>query len=194
VSTHSDQRLRGRHLVPVLACVAALAAGLARAAPPEPSARETQIKAAYIYNFTKFIEWPAGTFGSDAAPIVLGTFGDGPLHRELQTLVDGRKINGRPIVVRRVATVPEVTAAQLVYVAPAEDARFAAILPAVRDSAVLTVGESESFLDHGGGIRLLVNDEKLRFEINVDAAERAHLKVSAQLQKLATTVYRQPQT
>lgn len=190
---HSENRPRGQRFALALACLVVLAVGAVHAAA-EPSARETQIKAAFIYNFTKFIEWPPATFAADATPIVLGTFGDSPLHRELETLVAGRKVNGRAIVVRRVATVQEVKATQIVFVMSAEDARFAAILPSIQDSAVLTVGESDSFLAHGGGIRLLVNEEKLRFEINIAAAERAQLKISAQLQKLATTIHGRPQS
>ena len=160
---------------------------------PEQTAKESQIKAAFIYNFTKFVEWPADRFANAEDPFVLGMFGDSLLQRELEAIVRDRKVNGRAIVVRQVVTAQEVRAVHVVFVVAAEDARFAAILSSVEDRAVLTIGESTSFLAHGGTIRFLVEEGKLRFEINAAAAERAHLKVSSQLQKLATTVQRTPE-
>jgi len=170
----------------VLAFCCALSASVSLQAEPG-AAQEQQVKSAFLYNFTKFVEWPATRFANSADPIVLGVFGDADILDALQTVVRGRTVNGRALVVRRVVTVQEVLGTHLVFAAASEDARFAAISPALRDSAVLTVGESPDFLAEGGSIRLLLIAGKLRFEINAAAAVRAHLKISAQLQSLAAT-------
>ena len=89
-------------------------------------------------------------------------------------------------------TVLEVTRAHVVFVGAAEESRFADVLPGIKDKAVLTVGESTGFLDDGGVVRLFLQAQRLRFEINVPAAQRAHLKISSQLQKLAAIVRKEP--
>jgi hypothetical protein len=160
----------------------------AGAAESYATAKEAQIMAAFLYNFTKFVEWPAERFGDAADPIVLGIFGDSLIQAELVAVVSGRKVNGRELVVRRVATVIEVANAHVVFVGGAEESRFADVLPALNDWGVLTVGESKEFLDDGGMVRLFLEAQRLRFEINIPAAQRANLKISSQLQKLAAIV------
>ena len=147
--------------------------------------KEAQVMSAFLYNFTKFVEWPADRFGDAADPIVLGIFRDSFIEAELAAVVSGRKVNGRELVVKRVVTLVEVTNAHVVFVGAAEEARFANLLPAMKDRAVLTVGESTAFLDRGGVVRLFLEAQRLRFEINVPAAQHADLKISSQLQKLA---------
>jgi hypothetical protein len=164
----------------------------AGAAESYATPKEAQIMAAFLYNFTKFVEWPPEQFGDAAAPIVLGIFGDSPIQAELVVVVSGRKVNGRELVVKRVATVLEVANAHVVFVGAAEESRFAGILPAIKDWGVLTVGESTEFLDDGGMVRLFLEAQRLRFEINIRAAQRANLKVSSQLQKLAAIVRKEP--
>lgn len=158
-----------------------------RAAGAESGARvkEAQIMSAFLYNFTKFVEWPPDRFSGATDPIVLGIFGDSFIEADLVAVVSGRKVNGRGLVVKRVVTPLEITSAHVVFVGAAEESRFADILPAVRDRAVLTVGESTGFLDDGGIVRFFLEAQRLRFEINVPAAQHAHLKISSQLQKLA---------
>lgn len=158
----------------------------------EPSAKEAQIMSAFLYNFTKFVEWPPERFSSAAAPIVLGIFGDSFIEDELAAVVNGRKINGRDLLVRRVVTLAEVTSAHVVFVGATEESRFADIRRGLKDGAVLTVGESAEFLDDGGAIRFLLEAQRLRFEINISAAQRSHLKISSQLQKLAAVVRKDP--
>lgn len=147
---------------------------------------------AFLYNFTKFVEWPPDRAGGAADPIVLGIFGDSFIEAELAAVVSGRKVNGRELVVKRVVTLLEVTSAHVVFVGAAEESRFADILPAVKGRAVLTVGESSGFLDDGGVVRFFLEAQRLRFEINIPAAQRAHLKISSQLQKLAAVVRKEP--
>lgn len=143
---------------------------------------------AFLYNFTKFVEWPAERFGDAAEPIVMGVFGESFIAEELAAVVDGRKVNGRSIVVMRVVTLAEVRRVHVVFVAAAQESRFATIRPAMLEAGVLTVGESAAFLAEGGAIRFVMDGVRLRFEINISAAQRARLKISSQLQKLAAVV------
>ena len=166
----------------------AAAADAAAAAP----ARECEIKAAFMYNFTKFVDWPARTFANADAPLVIGVFGDSPCAQALERLVKDRKVNGRTIVVRRIASAEEAKVTQMLFVGSAQEAQFAALEPAIESLPVLTVGESPRFATQGGAIDFVPQGDKIRFEINIDAAEHAGLKISAQLQKLAAVVHRSP--
>jgi hypothetical protein len=155
-------------------------------------AREYEIKAAFLYNFTKFIEWPAHSFADAGAPIVIGVLGDSPCTEALQRLVKDRKVNGRAIVVRRIASGQEAQATHLLFVGSEQEAQFAGLQPAIELLPILTVGETPGFPILGGAIEFVPQGDKLRFEINIGVAERAGLKISAQLQKLATVIRRGP--
>jgi hypothetical protein len=154
-----------------------------------PSADEWQIKSAFIYNFTKFVEWPSTALGSPSQPIVIGVLGEQSLAEQLAGIVAGRNVNGRSIEVRPVRTAAEARATQLLFVTAAQESRYAGMRSELADSPVLTVGETPSF-SVTGAIGFVQDGEKLRFEINVDIAERAHLKISSQLQKLAAVIRR----
>lgn len=168
-------------------CAVALPASVA--AEPRAAAGEWQIKSAFIYNFTRFVEWPDTALATPSQPIIIGVLGEQELARELQTTVAGRNVNGRSIEVRAVRTIAEARATQLLYVTAPEEARYAAMRSDLAESPVLTVGESPSF-SVTGTIGFVQEGEKLRFEINVDIAERSHLKISSQLQKLAIAIRR----
>jgi hypothetical protein len=169
-------------------CALAMSSGVA-ADQRASSAGEWQIKSAFIYNFTKFVEWPEAALGSPAQPIVIGVLGEQALAQGLAAVVAGRNVNGRTIEVRPVRTVTEARATQLLFVSAAEEARYVAMRAELADSPVLTVGESPSF-SVTGAIGFVQEGEKLRFEINIGIAERSHLKISSQLQKLAIAVRR----
>jgi hypothetical protein len=175
----------------MLAALCMLAPSLGAAADARaPAADEWQIKSAFIYNFTKFVEWPEGAGGGATQPIVIGVLGEKSLAQQLAAVVAGRNVNGRPIEVRPVRTAAEARATQLLFVAAAEESRYASMCSELADSPILTVGETPSF-SVTGAIGFVQDGEKLRFEINVDIAERAHLKISSQLQKLAAAVRRE---
>ncbi len=150
--------------------------------------REYQVKAAFLFNFTKFIEWPAEKAGPAGAPIVIGVFGSNPFGDSLAATVRGRKVNGRPIQVRHVGDRADVPGVHVLFV-PASQTRAAAGLgDAMRRGSVLGVGESPGFLDAGGSIAFGLEADKVRFDIDLRSAEAARLKTSAQLLKLARTV------
>lgn len=155
-------------------------------------AKRYLVKAAFLYNMPKFVEWPPQSFAEADAPIVFGILGPNPVGDVLETMAKDRKLNGRNIVVIHVETVEAAKAVQVLFVAARESWRFAAMQPALQHSPVLTVGESQEFIDNGGVIRFVPVDDKLRFEINMTSAEQTGLKVSAQLQKLATNMRKLP--
>lgn len=156
------------------------------AAHAQTVSREYRIKAGFIYNFTKFVEWPADRFDDANSPIVIAVLGDNPFGDTLATAVKDRLVNNRPIQVRLIKSADEIYDAHIVYVTSGEEARLLSMPAALH--GVLTVGESAEFANVGGIIRFTLVDEKVRFEINQHSGEQAGLKLSAQLLKLATTV------
>jgi hypothetical protein len=175
----------------VLLC-ATLLVGTPRAAAAATSVKEAQIKAAFLYNFTKFVAWPEASFAAPGDAFVVGLFGDSALQQALEATVKDRRVNGRSIIVKRVVTPVEARAVHLLFVEAAEEASFADVWQKIADSTVLVVGESPQFLASGGCIRLILDEQRLRFEINASAAERARLRISSQLQKLAVAVHHLP--
>jgi hypothetical protein len=180
--------LRPLHTLVLFALL--LGAGGALADASDSPVREAQIKSAFLYNFTKFVEWPSGSVPGAGEPIVIGILGESALADEVRSVVADRKVNGHPIVVVSVQEPQQATAAHVLFVSAGRQPQFNAMRTTLADLPVLTVGESPSFAADGGGIGFVTEGDKLRFEINIAAAERARLKISAQLQKLATAVLR----
>ncbi|MDP3857921.1 MAG: YfiR family protein [Stagnimonas sp.] len=176
--------------VAVLLAVVLLAAQGAHAA--EAVSKEYQIKAAFLYNFAKFVEWPPASFADASSPIIIGVLGQNPFGGELEQVVKDRKINGRDVLIKTLETVEQAASVQIVFLAAGEDARIPKLLAAVSDKAVLTVGESDAFASQGGAIRFVLDGDKVRFRINLTPADRAHLKIGGQLQQLAKQVERSP--
>jgi YfiR/HmsC-like len=147
--------------------------------------KEYQIKAAYLYNFAKFVEWPAGSFTNAQSPLVIGVFGKNPFGDQLQAIAKDHKIDGRCIVIKTVTTPAETATVNLLFLSAAEDNHLAEVFAALRHASVLTVGESDKFVAVGGMIHFVREADKVRFQINNAAALRHGLKISAQLLKLA---------
>ena len=154
--------------------------------------REDQIKAAFVYNFTKFIEWPSTSFADANAAIVIGVLGDSPMAAVLDNVVRDRKVNGRPIIVRTIQGAADAASIHLLFVSAAESSRWAQLQAAIETRPVVTVGESPWFAQSGGTIDFIEQGDKLQFVINMVAAERSGVKISAQIQKLAAAVQRVP--
>ncbi len=151
--------------------------------------KEYELKAAFLYNFTKFIEWPAARFANDASPVVIGVLGKNPFGDELESVVKGRTVKGRDIVVKLLASADEAPAVHILFVPAGEEPRLAAT-DAWRKIAVVVVGESPRFAPLGGAITFKPEADKVRFAIDLAAAESVGLKISAQLLKLAVEVHR----
>jgi uncharacterized protein DUF4154 len=150
--------------------------------------KEYQVKAAFLYNFAKFVEWPSGVMPNGTSPIVIGVFGKNPFGEELERLVSGRTINEHPVQVRQAQAAEELRSCHLVFVSAAEGKRLPELFAALKGASVLTIGESGKFSELGGTINFVLEGDKLQFEIDGDSASRAGLRISAQLLKLAKTV------
>jgi hypothetical protein len=170
-----------------MACAALLLAPAARAADP-PSLKEFELKAAYVYNFIKFTGWPNGAFADESAPIVVGVMADERTGAALMKLVKGHPVNHRDVIVRMLSRRDEFPALHVLYVDNTHEAALRSIAPLFAKPGLLTVGESEQFTELGGAIRLLVEGDRLQFEISAAAAQRVGLSLSSQLLMLAKSV------
>ena len=150
----------------------------------EPS-QEYKLKAAFICNFARFIEWPPGSFANDDAPFVIGVVGADPFNGALEQAVAGKKVGSRRVEIRHLGAVDKITSCQILVIPTTDDESESAILRKVGKDPVLSIGESDSFCALGGCIRFFTEDNKMRFEINVDATDQAQLKISSKLLKLA---------
>jgi hypothetical protein len=146
---------------------------------------EYQVKAAFLYNFGKFVEWPTNDFASTNAPLVIGVYGENPFGNDLAIVVSGRNINGHPVVARQVS-LTELTSCQILFIARSKQKNINQILRALDGAGVLTVTENMDPSDPGVMINFILKDDRIRFEINNTAAEKVGLKLSSKLLILAT--------
>ena len=149
---------------------------------------EYQVKAAFLYNFAKFVEWPSGSFKTPNDPIVVCVLGRSPFGELLDQAVQGKQIEGRKLVVREAPDLEECLACQLLFIAASERKRLPAIFGFLKAGSVLTVGETANFAAAGGIINFKLDDGKVSLEINVGAAQRARLRISSKLLSLAKIV------
>jgi hypothetical protein len=175
------QRLIARQFLPlVLACAQLAPAGAAEVMP------EYQVKAAFLYNFVKFVEWPA-TVAEQRGPVVICVIGKDPFGASLTNVVDGKKVNGRGIEVRKITEVAAAVSCHVLFVSESENARLPEITKAVRVWSVLTVGECPKFIQQGGIVNFLMDGHRVRFQINAKAAGDAGLKISSKLMELSAS-------
>ena len=144
---------------------------------------EYQVKAAFILNFTRFIEWPVDGYG-DGGAIVIGIIGDDPFAGSLDQL-NGKTVNGHRIVIRRFKAGDYLKVCQILFVSSSESSRLGKIFESVKGGTVLTIGELPQFNQAGGIIKFVIQDYKVRFEINTGAASQARLRISSKLLALS---------
>jgi hypothetical protein len=166
-----------------------LASAAAFGAPPKPDPSvESALKAAVLFNFTKFIDWPADAFPDEKSAFNLCLLGDDPIGASLDAIVANESWNGRPITVRRLPRGADPHACQILFFGRTERERSAGdaeVLAALRGANVLTVGETDRFLAEGGHIRFFLDANRVRFEVNLPAVERTRIKISSKLLRLA---------
>jgi hypothetical protein len=150
----------------------------------EPS--EPQVKAAFVYNFTKFVQWPNHILPPGEPQLSLCVFGSDPLADALESL-KGKSASGRQLSVRRITGVEDAGRCQIVYVGRSERDQARNILKGIK-AGILTIGDMNQFTSSGGIINFVIVENRVSFEINIDAAERSGLKISSQLLKLAKIV------
>jgi len=175
-----------------LGCIAACAA-LAAARAQETLPPEYQIKAAFLFNFVQFVEWPEHAFSAPDAPIRIGVLGPNPFQGKLVSTVQGETVRGRPLAVEHSARLADLLDCHLIFVGASERAQLGAILNALAGRPVLTVGETPDFARRGGVVNFYLEGQKVRFEINRAAAQRQHLRLASQMVKLARLVGPEPE-
>jgi hypothetical protein len=180
--------LAHRVLAMVLVAAGALSGSVPQAMGQSDPPTEYQVKAAFLFNFAKFVEWPANAFVHPEDPIVLGIVGEDPFGFALDGMVFRKTVNGRSFMVKRLEIGPELRGCHILFISSSEKKNLAHILESLKGSSVLTVGETDQFVQSGGAIKLLLENNKVRFEVNVGAAAMARLKVSSKLLALARSV------
>ena len=148
---------------------------------------ESQVKAAFVFQFVKFVEWPPEAFNDDGAPIVVGVVGEDPTSNAIDQAINGKIANGRRLQIKRFTTFRAITRCHILFLSSSQSDNLTRILAAV-GPAVLTVGETERFAHIGGIINFIIVDSKIRFEINPGTAEKARLRISAKLLSLARVI------
>ena len=167
---------------------AALLAACAAHARPGAAALERRVKAAVIYTFLGYTEFPANAFTDPAAPLVIGVAGSDDMADELGRIAAGRRINGRPLAVRQVREGDSIAAVQLLFVAGADCARAARMLRHAPAVPVLLVTECGNGLQAGSIINFKIVEERVRFDVSLDAADRNNIKLSSRLLTVANHV------
>lgn len=155
---------------------------------PAPDYKEYQVKAELLANFAAFVKWPDGTFVTTNSPVVIGVVGKDPFDRFLEKAVQAPGRPGRLLKWRRVTTDTEMRECQVLFVSSSERRRLREIRDRLKGVPVLTVGETDDFLDQGGIINFMLKGQSVRFEISVASAQAAGLRVDAQLLGVASAV------
>jgi hypothetical protein len=182
VKTPAAPANRGRRTRRLWALLLLLLACLCAAATAQET-REEQVKAAFLYNFTKFIDWPDSAF-PDSSPFVVCVFADEGFRRELETILSHEQVRGRQITMAP-QPVQDIRSCHLVYFARGESERHGKLLEAAKQAPVLTVGEGRRFLEQGGLIAFLLENDRVRFAVSKRGADAAGLAVSSKLLRVA---------
>ncbi len=154
---------------------------------------EDQVKAAFLINFPKYVDWPANVLAETNSPIVIAVFGETSLDGDLQKMIKGKTIMGHPLVFKRVATEGEcASGCHILFIDAGVRRPTPDFLGKLDGASVLTVGDSDDFLNSGGVIKLARRDRKIRLEVNLIAAGQAHLKISSKLLSVADVVMGRP--
>jgi hypothetical protein len=155
---------------------------------------DVEVKAAFLVNFPKYVEWPATAFATTNSPIRVAIFGDDNVAAEFEKILKDRKVlPGRPVEFKRITSEGELTGDyQILFLGESRRDRIPGILESLKNTSILTVGENEGFLDQNGIINLIHRNKKIRIEVNLAAARQAHLSISSKLLNVADTVKGKP--
>ncbi|MFC1735784.1 YfiR family protein [Candidatus Hydrogenedentota bacterium] len=169
------------HILGWLTCVSSVQAA-------QTSYEEYEVKAAFLFNFAKYVEWPEKAFADERDPIIVGVLGENPFKGRLEQIAKGKTIGERELVIRIFKRVQDIKKCHILFIGASERNNMTEILKTLEEGHILAVGETKEFALQGGIIGFTKEENKIRFEINADAAERAGLKISSKLLKLARIV------
>jgi hypothetical protein len=187
-----SRRMWRASLFTIIACWFLLSAS-PRAFSQKEEGAEYTVKLAFLYNFTKFVEWPPDSYRDAGAPLTICIVGHDPFSQNLEGELRTRTVGGHPVEVKTLRANDKLSACHIVFVPVTEKDQADRIVRGLKGSRTLTVGETEGFAVLGGIINLTVEGNKVHFEINQVAAERAGLKISSRLLSIAKIVKEQDQ-
>ena len=151
-----------------------------------------EVKAAYLYNFTKFTDWPAAAFSASNAPLVIGIVGEDPFGKTIDAVMNGEVVHGHPLVVKRLGAGDDFQGCHILFFSQSEKKRLPDLLNRIKGRSVLSIGEVSGFAEQGGMVNLIVANKTVKMEINQGVATQAGLQISAKLLKLAHLVLDNP--
>jgi hypothetical protein len=157
---------------------------VAQTAPPS----EYQVKAVFLFNFAQFVDWPAEALPDPTTPLVIGVLGDDPFGVLLDQTVSDERLGGRPLQVRRYQSVDEVKTCHILFISRSEGDRPEGILAGLKHRPILTVSDANEFAQRGGMIRFVTDRNRIRLQINPEAVEAGHLRISSKLLRVAEII------
>jgi hypothetical protein len=172
----------------VLALFGVLPVGGRSAAAQALPSREYQVKAAFLFNFAQFVNWPPTAFSEESAPLAICVLGNDPFGSFLDDMVRGEQVNSRRLTVKRFRTPADVKACQVLFVSRSESGNLEKTLASLKGTEALTVSDADRFAARGGMIQLVTDNGKVRLMINVDAARASSLIISSKLLRSAEIV------
>ena len=178
-------------LIVITCLLSAMALGSHAEGLDTSDSSEYLIKAGFIYNFAKLVEWPTASFAQPDSPIVIGILGEDPFGATLDRIVADKKINGRGFAVKRVKwsrDFKDLRDCNILFVSSSEKEHIESVIDAMKSLPILTIGDAPGFAKRGGIINFMLEDNKVRFEVNVEAAKHADLTISSRLLTLARIV------
>jgi hypothetical protein len=153
-------------------------------------ASEYEVKAAYLFNFAKFVDWPTDISESKATPFTICVLGKNPFGAALNTTIAGETVGGHNVAVKEIASPQEAAGCRMLYISSSEERRLSAVVSGLGTLPILTVSEIPQFSEHGGMIEFVMEGNRVRFEANPAAAAAAGLSLSSSLLRVATKVHR----
>ena len=171
--------------IPRRLALLALVAAIGHVRAEDPVANEYPVKAAYLFNFAKFVEWPVDAFKRPEDPIAICVLGQNPFGSALEDVVRGKTVANRTFAVRGISNAQQASNCQIVFVSASERKHFRFLLDGLKERSILTVGEGDDFTANGGIINFKLKDARVRIEIDPGAAGRAGLRISSKLLSLA---------
>jgi hypothetical protein len=172
----------------VVIAVSLALAGSRESSRAQSTDEEYRVKAAFIFHFAQLVDWPQETQTGEANSLFLCTIGEDPFQGALESTVAGKPVGDKVIRVRHLEPAEDMQACQILFFGRAQSKRIPTLLSSLHNAPVLTVGESAGFLGAGGMICFVLDQNNVRFGINLDAAEAAKLKIGSRLLLLAQTV------
>jgi hypothetical protein len=169
-----------------------LTIALALAARPSPAraeiSKEYQVKAVFLFNFAQFVQWPPTAFTRAEEPFRIGILGEDPFGTYLDQTVQGEKVDGHPLVIKRCASAADAKDCKIVFVSRSEMGQVEAIIDELKGRNILTVGDAEGFIRKGGIMRFVMDNNKVHLRISLNAAKRSDLTISSKVLRLAEIV------